>query len=371
MIAQETFKKIRPRADYFLGISVFIMCFCGLAAVFSSSIVASFEKFGHNYYYFYHQLISLIIGLFVWLIFSQLDYRFWKEKAIYLMIGILILMGLVFAPVIGAKIGGAHRWINLGVTLFQPSEFFKLIFILYLGVWLEKRKEKISFLSGYIPFIILIAFVSLLMILQPDMGTLIVILGIAAILVFVAGANLKHLIATALIGIISLGFLIKIEPYRAKRLEVFFNPTTQTQGAAYHINQSLLAVGSGGLFGLGFGQSRQKYLYLPQAHSDSIFAIIAEEMGFVRILLFLILYAMIFYRGFKIAKIAPDIFSRLVALGITSWIAIQAIVNIGAILGLLPLTGIPLPFISYGGTALVANLAGIGILMNISKQVKI
>lgn len=367
----ETFKKIRPRADYFLGLMVFILSFWGLAAVFSSSIVISFEKFGHNYYYFYHQLISLAIGLIIWLIFSQLDYRFWKEKAIYLMAGVLILMLLVFAPVIGTKIGGAHRWLDLRITLFQPSEFFKLIFIIYLAVWLEKRKEKIGNLVGFGPFLIFLGLISLLMILQPDMGTLMVILGIAFIMVFIAGANLKHLVATVLIGIIALSFLIKIEPYRAKRLEVFLNPTTQTQGAAYHINQSLLAVGSGGLFGLGFGQSRQKYLYLPQAHSDSIFAIIAEEMGFVRILLFLLIFVMIFYRGFKIAKMAPDIFSRLIAVGITSWIAIQMIVNIGAILGVLPLTGIPLPFVSYGGTALVANLAAIGILMNISKQVKI
>ena len=370
-MAAETFKKINPRADYFLGLMVFILSFWGLAAVFSSSIVISFEKFGHNYYYFYHQLISLAIGLVIWLIFSQLDYRFWKGKAIYLMIGALILMLLVFVPVIGTKIGGAHRWLNLGITLFQPSEFFKLIFIIYLAVWLEKRKEKIGNIAGFGPFLIFIGLISLLMILQPDIGTLMVILGIAFIMVFIAGANLKHLFITILIGIISLGFLIKIEPYRAKRLEVFLNPTAQTEGAAYHINQSLLAVGSGGLFGLGFGQSRQKYLYLPQAHSDSIFAIVAEEMGFVRTLLFLLIFVMIFYRGYKIAKIAPDIFSRLAAVGITSWIAIQTIVNIGAILGVLPLTGIPLPFVSYGGTALVANLAGIGILMNISKQVKI
>lgn len=367
----EKYKKIKPRADYILAIVVFGLSLWGLATVFSSSIVVSYEKFGHNYYYFYHQLFSLIIGFGVWLLISQVDYRFWKKTAVFWMAGILIAMLLVFMPGIGIKIGGAYRWINLGFTLFQPSEFFKIIFIIYFALWLEKRKEKIGYLSGYAPFIIFIGLISALMLLQPDMGTLMVILTISLVMVFIAGANLKHLAITLLIGLVFLGLVIKIAPYRAQRLEVFLNPTTQTLGASYHINQSLLAVGSGGLFGLGFGQSRQKYLYLPQAHTDSIFAILAEEMGFIRTLLFLGIFVIIFIRGFKIAKAAPDIFSRLVAVGITSWITIQTIINISATLGLLPLTGIPLPFVSYGGTALVSNFVAVGILMNISKQVKI
>ena len=360
------------KPDYLLALIVFLLCFFGIVMISSASIVASGEYHGSNFYYVTHQLISLIVGLIGLVVAYFIDYRFWRKISLSLFLVTLILLIAVFVPGIGKEFGGAHRWLGFGGILFQPSELVKLTFIIYLASWLEKRGEQIrEFRAGFIPFVFLTVILGFLIMSQPDLGTFSVIVGTAVITFYLAGAKPTHLfLGVAGVGVL-LAILIKTAPYRLQRFFVFLNPKEQTLGAAYHINQALIAIGSGGLWGLGFGQSKQKYLYLPQAHTDSIFAIIAEELGFIRVGLVVLAFVFLCIRGLGIARNAPDNFARLLATGITCWIILQAFINIAAMLNLLPLTGIPLPFISFGGSSLIINLFAVGILLNISKYSKV
>lgn len=363
-------KQSSSKSDYFLILLVFILILFGLLMIYSSSVVISYELFGYNNYYLNKQFYSLLLGIVVWVTFSKLDYKIWLKYASSMLIITLGLLIAVFIPGIGEELGGAHRWISLGPIFFQPAEVCKMAFIIYLAAWLAKKGEGIKdFQTGFLPFLAVIVLVALLIIKQPDMGTMSIITAIAAVMFFVAGASWYHVAfgLSSLFGLFIL--LIKSAPYRLQRLMVFLNPGgSENLGASYHINQALLAIGSGGLLGLGFGQSKQKFFYLPEPHIDSIFAIIVEELGFLRASLIVLAFLLIAWRGYKIAKNAPDNFSKLLAIGITSWIVIQFIINVAAMLSLIPLTGVPLPFISYGGTSLVVLLAGVGILTNISKQ---
>jgi len=364
---QPTIKPHRP--DYQLALVVFTLLIIGIVLISSASVVVSYTLFGTSTYYLKRQIIAVVAGILCWLICQNIDYHFWKKLAFPLLIFTIILLILVFVPGIGISYGGATRWINFRLFSLQPAELCKLFFILYLALWLEKRQDTVkSFVYGFLPFIILCAFIALLIIAQPDMGTMFIILLTGSIMFFTAGANILHIILMMGGGFIFLWGLIKIAPYRLARLTAWLNPKTDISGIGYHINQALIAIGSGGLLGLGFGLSRQKYNYLPEVVGDSIFAVIAEELGFIKSIFLILLFIFLAYRGYKIAQKAPDTFGRLVATGIVSWLVFQAIINIGAMLGLLPLTGIPLPFISYGGSAIVITLGAIGILMNISKQ---
>lgn len=356
------------RMDYWLLFLVFILCVFGLMMIYSASAVLSFEQYGVNNYFFKKELLSFVVGLVLLFATSQIDYRVWQKYASWALIATIILLVSVFF--ISPEIAGAQRWIKLGDFSFQPSEMAKLTFIIYLAAWLAKRKEKISdFWSGFVPFVLMLVIVGFLIIQQPDMGTMMVILSVAVVMFFISGASWWHL-GLGFAGLITIAYmLIKISPYRMQRLMVFLNPATDTLGSGYHMNQALLAIGSGGLFGLGFGQSKQKFLYLPEPHTDSIFAIITEELGFLRSSLVFVAFLLIALRGYRIAKFAPDNFSKYLAVGITSWIIIQFFINIGAMLGIVPLTGVPLPFVSYGGSSLIFLLIGVGMLLNISKQI--
>ncbi len=360
---------IKPsKPDIILALVVLLLCLFGIVMISSASIVTSQERFGTNYYYVSHQLISLVVGLILMVIAYFIDYRFWKKMSLIMFLATLVLLLVVFIPGIGQEFGGANRWISIGGLLFQPSEIVKLTFIIYLASWLEKKGDSIKHFSvGFVPFSVLMIILGFLIMSQPDLGTLTIIIGTAVITFFMAGARIYHLAIGGIFVTVLLAILIKSAPYRLQRFLVFLNPGEQTLGAAYHINQALLAIGSGGLWGLGFGQSKQKYLYLPQAYSDSIFAIIAEELGYIRSLLIVGVFVFFAYRGYKIARFAPDNFARFLACGITTWILLQAFFNIAAMLNLVPLTGIPLPFVSFGGSSLVISLIAIGILLNISK----
>jgi len=282
-----------------------------------------------------------------------------------------ICFGIVLVPSLGYELGGARRWINFGGFVFQPSELAKLTFILYLATWLSKKGKEINNLTyGFASFLVLLGLITVLIMLQPDLGTMTVIAFVAVIVYFVAGGSIKHLIVIMLIGAAIFGLLVQIAPYRAARFTVFLNPEMDPQGIGYHVNQALLAIGSGGIFGLGLGHSRQKYNYLPEVTGDSIFAVIAEELGLIISIGLILLYLVLMLRGFRISRAAPDQFGKLVAVGITCWFTFQALVNIGSMVSILPLTGIPLPFISYGSSAIVISLLAIGILINISKQTK-
>lgn len=362
----------RHQPDYILiGLIAFILCF-GLIMLSSVSVIVSYEKFGDPNYLIKRQILfGLIPGLILLFFTSRTDYRQWKKYTLPLFIINVIFLILVFIPGLGESYGRAKSWINIFGISFQPSELLKLTFILYLACWLEKREKEVThFFYGFLSFLFFLSIISFLIILQPDLGTLSIIILISLIIFLVAGAKIWHLLLASL-GILGLFFLlIRIAPYRLTRLVVFLNPEFDPQRAGYHLKQALLTVGSGGLLGQGLGFSRQKYLYLPEIASDSIFAIIAEELGFFFAAGLVILFLILMFRGLYLAKSSPDLFAKLVVVGISSWFTFQAMINIGGIIGLLPLTGLPLPFISYGGTALTTSLAAVGILINISTQTK-
>lgn len=365
-----TLPQYRRKTDYIFALIILALIFFGIVMISSSSMVLSNERFGTNYHYVIRQLASFGIGLILLFLGYIIDYKFWKRNAKWLFIITFLLLILVFIPGIGHKVGGSYRWIGFGTAVFQPSEIVKLTFFIYLAAWLDNRKDSIKdFFYGFIPFLLLLGIVSVLIIKEPDLGTTMVIILTSVVMYFASGASIFHLLlGSGFMGFITY-ILIKATPYRMQRLLVFLNPS-DSQGAAYHINQALLAIGTGGLFGLGFGQSKQKYLYLPMPHTDSIFAIISEELGFVRASLVLVVFFLLGIRGLRIAKFAPDGFARLLAIGITSWILIQTFINIGSMMGIMPMTGVTLPFISYGGSSLMMLMAATGIMLNISKNSK-
>lgn len=358
--------------DYSLLVTFFVIIFFGILMLSSASSAVAFEKFNDTYYFVKHQ-IFFGFGLGIIFFYFFYLYPYWKLQKYafpFLVVSILLLV-LVFIPGIGTEYGTAKSWINIFGFSIQPSEIVKLTFLLYLATWLVKRKDKLhDERYGLWPFTIMLGLVGILMILQPDVGTLMVIVSMSIIVYFIAGAPWKHIITFILGGIGLLWLLIKISPYRAARLTTFLHPELDPQGVGYHINQAFLAIGSGGFFGRGFGHSRQKFQYLPEVAGDSIFAVIAEELGFLFTALIIIGFIYFIYKGFKIAKYAPDNYSQLIVAGIMSWLAFQTIFNICAMIGLMPLTGLPLPFISYGGTALAVGMGAMGLVLNISKYCK-
>ncbi|MFH1597648.1 MAG: putative lipid II flippase FtsW [Patescibacteria group bacterium] len=361
------------KPDYFLMGTVLIIVLFGLIMLSSASSVVAFQKFGDPNYYVKHQFVlGILVGVLGFLIISKIDYHHWKRLAVPLLVFTFILLFLVFMPGVGFGYGGAKRWIALGGYTFQPSELAKLTFIIYLAAWLEKRGEVIKDLKhGLLPFVILLGSVASLIIFQPDMGTMLSLVVSSVAVFFVAGAPFAHLALIGAGGASLMFLLIKLAPYRAARLTIFLNPEIDPQGIGYHINQALLAIGSGGIFGLGLGHSRQKFNYLPEVAGDSIFAVIAEELGFMFSVLLIVLFLILMLRGFRIARAAPDKFGKFLAVGITSWFVFQALINIGTMTSILPLTGIPLPFISYGSSALMISLVAFGILINISRYTKL
>ena len=365
-ISKMTFRR---SGDWLWATIVLMLSAFGLLMIYSASAVRSYDAFGTNSYYLWRQIWWFAFGIIAFLITANINYRFWRTISWQLIVINIILLIIVFIPGFGSSIGGATRWFRIGDFYFQPSEMAKLTFLIYLAAWLDKKGEMIrDFKSGFLPFITAVALMVVLIIKQPDMGTTVVLMAAAAVVLFLSGATFSHLF----LGLMGTGLifllLIKSVPYRFERLMTFLNPGQEALSSGYHILQSLIAVGSGGLWGVGFGQSRQKFLYLPQAETDSIFAIIGEELGFIRTAIFILVFVVLIFRGLKISRQAPDRFGQLLAAGIVSWIAIQFFVNICAMLGLLPLTGVPLPFISYGGSSLFFLLAASGIVFNISKN---
>ena len=359
----------KQHQDYWLSLAVFALITFGLIMIYSVSKYYSLQITNEatDKYYLIKQLQWLGVGVVVWAIFQNIDYRFWQKKSslmFYLSVILLILPLLPFGHG-----GSGARWFGFGFVQFQPSEVAKLTLILYFSSWFSAKGENLKDISKlFIPFICIMGVIALLMLVQKDLGTLAVIVSIAATMFMTAGAPFYQLISGGGLAALLLWLSIKIEPYRMERFLTFLNPESNNLGSSYHIQNALIAIGSGGLWGLGFGQSKQKYLYLPEAHTDSIFAIISEELGLLRSSLVIVVFALIALRGYKIALRAPDTYARLVAVGITTWILAQMLINLGAMLSLLPLTGVPLPFVSYGGSSLVFLLAAVGILVNISKS---
>lgn len=356
-------KKQKREMDYSLVLAVFLLSLFGLLMILEASTVLAHQEFGDKYYFVKEQAKWLCVGTVAFLTLSFLDYHYLYTLAVPFLFSTIFFLGAVFIPQVGVKALGASRWINLRVFSFQPAELAKLTLTIYLSAWFtSKEKERLG------AFLLLLFVVLGLVVLEPDLGTAVIIGGTALVLYFVSGSPISHFFLLLPLGTISLLGLSIISPYRFKRLITFFNPHTDPLGASYHIRQVLLALGAGGLTGIGIGKSRQKYLFLPEATTDSILAIVGEEFGFVGATAIILFFLFIIYRGYLTAKRAPDRFGRFLALGITSYFAIQTVVNLSAMVALLPLTGVPLPLLSYGGSSLVITLSGMGILLNISRQ---
>ncbi len=356
-------------ADPVLIITIFGLIVFGLMMVGSASFVLGDQTRDNPFYFLQHQLIYGVgLGAVAFLFGLFTPYTRLKVFALPTLIASLVLLVLVFIPGLQVTAGGASRWIGLGPFTIQPSEIAKLSIILYLAALLERKGSDIKdFKKSVVPFLVITSIIGLLIILQPDIGTLFLITAIALSMVFAAGFRIRHLAFIGLAGAALFSVLISTAQYRLARLFVYLHPELDPQGIGYQINQALLAVGTGGLWGLGFGRSRQKYNYLPEPAGDTIFAVTAEELGFIRTFLLVSVFMVIAYRGYKIAERAPDVFGQLLATGITTWIIMQAFVNMASVLAITPLTGIPFPFVSYGGSALTALLFASGVLLNISR----
>jgi cell division protein FtsW len=351
---------------YFACVLIF-----GLIFLTSASSVVGYDKFGDAYYFIKHQLLlGFLPGILGLLFFAKFDYKLLKQWSPLFFVGSLILLFLVFIPGIGSALNTGNRsWIVIGGFSFQPAEIAKFCTILYFSAFLSKMGDRLqNFKQGFLVALGIGAIPLLFIMFQPDIGTMAILFSIIFGLLFVANVKWSHM---SLLGLVSLcGFLvlILIAPYRLARLTTFLHPEKDPQGIGYHINQSFIAIGSGEFFGEGLGQSKQKYQYLPEVHADSIFAVIAEEMGFLLTVLFLVLFVLFIHRGLVIARHSGDMFARFTITGVMIWFVAQAFLNIGAMVGLMPLTGVPLPFVSHGGTALAIAMCAVGVVINMSKD---
>lgn len=317
-------------------------------------------------------LFGLLGGVVAGFITSRIKYTFWKKNALYILLGALVLSLLVFVPGLGFEHGGARRWLDLGVASLQPSEFLKLAFIIYITAWLATAQKKLnSFTYSILPFLIVLGIIGGILMLQNDIDVIVILFIVGFALLFGAGARWKHLSILGIIALICFSLVIWQKPHVVDRLLTFANPDRDSLGSSYQIEQALIAVGSGGVTGRGFGQSVQKFNFLPEPIGDSIFAVYAEEFGFVGGVVLIALFLFLALRGLKIAARAPDMFSRLLVLGIVILIVVQSFLNIGAMLAIVPIIGTPLLFVSHGGTALFIVLAEVGIILNVSKHSKI
>lgn len=370
-----------------LGIAIGLTLF-GLAMIASVSVFESYQltdrlvqrglmEAPSNSYYLLRSSMHVLVGFCIMLVVSIIPYRLWQKYASLLFLATIILLMLVFIPGLGNDYGSAHSWLQIGGFSLQPSEFLKLSMIFYLALWLQKRETLIStFKDGFLPFCTLLVLSTFLVAIQPDLGSFLVLSAIAVVMFFIAGGNVLHLfLGSGLASVLGLPIILQ-EKYVQDRFAgfaqiIFSNPGSPDyqracEGIAYQICQAILAIGSGGPFGVGYGKSIQKFGYLPEVQADMIFAAMAEELGFFRMLIILTMYSILIVRGYKIAREAPDRFGFLVATGITTWIAVQSVVNMAVNLSLFPLTGLTLPFISAGGSSLLSVLIGIGVLLNIS-----
>ncbi len=361
------------RPDMWLLALIGALCLLGLVMVYSASYATAAAAYGNSTYQLARQALYLAIGWVALFITMRIDYHFWRRFALPAMlvaVGLLALVLLMPSTTLN-DVNGAKRWIFIGQQGFQPSEMAKLAFILYLASWLAHRSsDKVRNLTyGLIPFGIVLGVVVALIMREPDMGSSMVFVFIGVTMFFVAGADLKQLAAGMALAAVTFAGLIAAASYRSNRIDSWLNPWSDPQGTGYHTIQSMMALGSGGIFGLGLGASRQKFSWLPEQYTDTIFSIIGEELGLVGALLVILLFACLVYRGYRVALRTSDPFAVLLATGITTWFGFQALINIGAVTNMIPFTGITLPFISAGGSALIFSLAATGVLLNISRQV--
>ncbi|MEN9936259.1 MAG: hypothetical protein RLZZ387_2838 [Chloroflexota bacterium] len=359
----------RQKPDYPLLTVVGMLVPLGVVMVYSSSFVDAFTNHGDQLYYTWRQFWAAVIGVVTMLVVQRIDYRMWQRYSLHLMAVTLFLLVLtLLLPASITEVNGARSWIRLGFFSMQPSEIAKLAMVVYFANWLSRRGGRLTNVTlGLVPFAVMLGIVCGLVMLGKDLGTTIVLVVIAVTVYFAAGASVLHLAGAAVLAGGAFWLMVTIAPYRQARIAAWLDPFEHYLGAGYQPVHALYALASGGLFGVGIGQGRQKFLWLPQAHTDTIFAIIGEEFGLVGTLFVVTCFLVIGYRGLKIAGRAPDPFAQLTALGLTAWLVFQAMINIAVVTSLLPFTGLTLPLVSYGGTSLVMTMVAVGLLLSISR----
>ena len=362
-------KTIKVDIPFLISIGILIV---GGFMIFSSASLGLLSSNSTTYssVSFNQTFFGLFLGLLACIITSQIDYKIYRDYSFWIFILSIFATLLVFVPHIGSSHGGAARWIYIGSLSFQTSELLKIGFIMYLSAWLSVKDKAKTFRNGFLPFAILSLIVGLILLKQPDTDTFLITFFAGIAIFLTAGGKWRYMMILAVIGAMGIGVLAIERPYLMSRFTTFLNPGQNSLTSGYQIEQSLIAIGSGGLTGRGFGQSIQKFNFLPEPIGDSIFAVASEEFGFIGAVGIVLLFVFFAFRGLKIAGRVPDNYGRLITVGIVIMIVSQAFVNIGAMVGVLPLSGIPLPFISHGGTALFMTLAEIGIVLNVSKSMR-
>lgn len=357
------------KVDKFFLTTVFLLISLGLAMFISASLGILVKSEKTFYSVLFSQLVlGLGIGFIGMYLCLKINYKFWRKYAFYIFLGSILLTAAVFIPYFGWSHGGAERWIKIGPLTFQPVEFLKFGFVIYFAAWLSWAKNRIkNFKFGILPLFIMLAIIAVILFKQPDTKNFILIAVTGISMLFISGVPIKYILGIGIVTTLVLGTLIYFTPYLQERVKTFIDPSQDSQGSSYQIQQSLIAIGSGGIFGRGFGQSIQKFSYLPEPQGDSIFAVLGEELGFIGAFITILLYSLFALRGLRIANNSPDLFSRLLVSGIVIMITAQSFMNIASIIGVFPLTGVPLVFMSQGGTSLMIDLIAIGIVFQISK----
>lgn len=341
----------------------------GIIMIYSSSAVYAYDKFGDNFFFLKRHFISLFLGLILALFFMRIDLDILRRHSKKLLFGTFLLLIFVLVPGIGLSTGGARRWIGIGGINFQPVEFIKPLYLLYLADFLDRKSlKRDSLFNVYLPALLMIYAICGLVLLQPDLGSAIELAAIGFLMLFVYGARIKHLLFTFIVSFPLICFLVLRSSYRFARILAFLNPWRDPRGIGFQMIQSFIALGSGGFFGVGLGGSKQKLFYLPESHTDFIFSIIGEELGFLGAGLIVGLFVILVWKGMTIALKKDSEFSRLFTFGISAMIGLEAVINIGVSTGALPTKGLPLPFLSYGGSSLVVHIALIAILLNLARD---
>ncbi len=359
----------RGQMDYLLLMAVLGLLALGTLAVFSASAATSYRAYGTPYFFLEHQLMWAAIGIPVLIVASKVEYWRYQRLGFLLFTGSILLLVAVLVPHVGVSINGARRWLGVGSLQVQPSELAKIGMIMFFSHLFTRHVDRLtSFWHGIVPHLLLASVVFILVLAEPDLGTTVTIAGTFFVMLYVAGAKKRHLAILFSSALPLLAAAIIAAPYRLQRIVAFTNPWKHPLGVGFHTIQALLALGSGGVLGVGLGYSRQAMGFLPESYTDFIFAVVGEELGLLGTLTVVLLFLVVAWRGYRIAMRAPDLFSSLLATGFTTMIVIQATINMGVVTATLPVTGITLPFISYGGSSLVLSLAGAGVLLNISRH---
>ena len=360
-------RSVATAQDAQLLFPVLFLVGIGIVMVYSASSAIAMKKFGSDYYFLKKQAVFAVIGICALVACRHIPYTVYRPLAYPLLaLSILLLAAVLLSP-FGVTAGGSSRWLRLGPIRFQPSEFARLALIVYLAYSMERKADRIGeFSIGFLPHVVVLGILSVLVLKQPDFGSAAILAFLTWLMMFVGGVKLTYLLSSCVLGVVAGAYVITHAGYRARRLMSFLDPWQYSSDAGYQIVHSLMAFGSGGWWGAGIGNGVQKLFYLPEPHTDFIFSVIGEELGVAGVLLIILLYLLIVWKGIRIARHAPDLFGCFLAVGLTAALALQICINMGVTLGLLPTKGLTLPFLSYGGTSLVLNMATVGILMNIA-----